>query len=202
MPVTVHAAAVQNNTRSEKKSPQEQGHGTVIAMQDRFDSIDTNQDGMVDRSELNAALHDDDDDDEEDADAIYKDSNWFELHASSKSERKLLFTLGLMFVLDFVIAIIIGLHLNQEACGNHFTCDISDRIDAKRIKENGLGDGKINFLNAPSKTAAVAVTLYAITILVRTRCHPRVYGMSQCTPACYAYHAVLTLSLHQVSIPS
>lgn len=122
----------------------------------------------------------------DDGDEEYENAPWNELRESPVPIRPVLIALGVMVVLDFLVAIATGLYLNGYACGTSWDCDISDvdfitgdghRLDAQMIRENGLGDGKINFIVSPAKTAAVALTLSAVTLAIRTRCHPRLYGI-------------------------
>lgn len=146
--------------------------------------FDTDHNGIIDRDELTVGMQRGAAEEAERASgkflvADFEDTDWFELHDSPKPLKQVLLGLAIMCVFDFGVAIGTGFYLNHELCGNVLACDASldPRFTPEKLTSNMLNDGYVNFLHSPCKTAAVAVSLYSVTMFMKLRAHPRLYGI-------------------------
>jgi len=82
----------------------------------------------------------------------------------------------LIVVVDFAIAVGIGISLNMIACSSPWSCDMNGILSQTAIYQNGLGNGYVNYLYCPCKSASIAAGLVMAMIAVRCQMHARVHG--------------------------
>jgi len=140
-----------------------------------FDAYDANHDGTVSAEEfVKSQTH-------FNLSELATKEGWLKLCCSNGTHqmpplRELAMAVLFIACVDYALALALGIYLNQSACDQTWTCDQRGIMSTKDIWENGLGDGNINFLNSPCKTAAVAISMTIAIISIRFVCHPRIHG--------------------------